>query len=131
MKRPSFQFRTQPSAFIDAQEFIIWAIPYTASEIGETMTRICEAIQGRETKFLSQFPFVVRFLKGTQKYPSLPIDHRRKVLSTGACKFCGSTSNLTVDHIRPQSKGGGHELSNLQCLCFSCNLKKSDTYENA
>ncbi len=33
---------------------------------------------------------------------------------------------LTVDHIVPQSKGGGDELENLQLLCHSCNSTKGN-----
>ena len=32
--------------------------------------------------------------------------------------------NFTVDHILPQSKGGGDDLGNLQLLCGACNSKK-------
>ena len=32
--------------------------------------------------------------------------------------------NFTVDHILPQSKGGGDALGNLQLLCGACNSKK-------
>ena len=32
--------------------------------------------------------------------------------------------NLTVDHIQPQSRGGGHGIGNLQLLCGACNSKK-------
>ncbi|WP_239496089.1 HNH endonuclease [Salinicola peritrichatus] len=42
------------------------------------------------------------------------------------CKWCGDHKNLCVDHIYPESKGGSLELSNLQTLCRTCNLKKGD-----
>ena len=32
--------------------------------------------------------------------------------------------NLTVDHVLPQSKGGGDAIGNLQLLCGACNSKK-------
>lgn len=41
-----------------------------------------------------------------------------------ACRACGSTDDLTVDHVIPRAKGGGHELANLQTLCRSCNSRK-------
>lgn len=50
------------------------------------------------------------------------------------CQICGlSRANephlaLHVDHIIPVSKGGKTVDSNLQCLCWQCNLKKSDKF---
>lgn len=41
-----------------------------------------------------------------------------------ACLRCGSTQNLDVDHILPQSAGGHDELSNLRAMCRSCNRKR-------
>lgn len=46
-----------------------------------------------------------------------------------ACKKCGSKENLEVDHIHPESKGGNHDPSNLQCLCRPCNLRKGTRLE--
>lgn len=40
------------------------------------------------------------------------------------CLACGTESNLTCDHIHPESKGGTTTLDNLQTLCRSCNSKK-------
>lgn len=42
------------------------------------------------------------------------------------CQICGSTENLCVDHILPVSRGGDSAEENLQCLCMSCNTKKSN-----
>ena len=56
--------------------------------------------------------------------PSIPVRIREKVLSRGSCVQCGSTSNLTVDHVVPYSRGGAHDISNFQCLCAKCNRKK-------
>ena len=46
------------------------------------------------------------------------------------CKRCGATSNLTIDHIVPISKGGKSEPSNLQTLCESCNKAKGNNFYN-
>ena len=40
------------------------------------------------------------------------------------CKHCGITYNITIDHIKPISKGGTNDLDNLQPLCKSCNSRK-------
>lgn len=41
-----------------------------------------------------------------------------------ACKQCGSTENLEIDHIVPLARGGSNELDNLQILCKKCNRRK-------
>lgn len=42
----------------------------------------------------------------------------------GKCLKCGTTENLTVDHIVPKFRGGLDGTDNLQTLCKSCNMKK-------
>lgn len=45
---------------------------------------------------------------------------------------CGKTPpevKLHIDHRFPSSKGGSSDFENLQFLCESCNLKKSDKLE--
>ena len=45
----------------------------------------------------------------------------------GYCNGCQThftPRNLAVDHIVPQSKGGGHHIDNLQLLCPACNSAK-------
>ena len=41
-----------------------------------------------------------------------------------ACYICGSTENLTIDHVVPQCKGGPTDASNCRTACLSCNQKK-------
>lgn len=42
------------------------------------------------------------------------------------CSWCKSTQDLTVDHIKPLSKGGTHDLTNLRVLCRTCNSGRRD-----
>ena len=47
----------------------------------------------------------------------------------GKCNGCRKRfdkRNLTVDHIRPFSQGGGERLNNLQLLCGACNSLKGN-----
>lgn len=41
------------------------------------------------------------------------------------CQYCRGTENLTLDHKVPRSQGGKNTVSNIQCLCKSCNMMKS------
>jgi hypothetical protein len=48
-----------------------------------------------------------------------------------ACEYCGITETdaggeLTVDHFRPQAKGGNDSLDNLVYACVHCNQFKAD-----
>lgn len=43
------------------------------------------------------------------------------------CEMCGSTKDLTTDHITPKARGGTDHISNLQVLCRQCNSRKHDT----
>lgn len=44
-----------------------------------------------------------------------------------ACLKCGTTENLSLDHIVPLASGGDNATSNLQTLCKSCNSSKGNT----
>lgn len=40
------------------------------------------------------------------------------------CAYCGSTEQITIDHIVPLSRGGRHEVENLAPACLPCNCSK-------
>ena len=44
----------------------------------------------------------------------------------GRCKQCRSTEQLVADHVISRRNGGSHHPNNLQCLCDSCNARKSN-----
>jgi len=49
-----------------------------------------------------------------------------KELYGQSCCYCGTTENLTLEHIVPISKGGLHMLDNILWACGSCNSSKHD-----
>jgi 5-methylcytosine-specific restriction endonuclease McrA len=40
------------------------------------------------------------------------------------CQYCGSTEELTFDHLIPRSRGGQTEWTNIVTACSPCNLRK-------
>jgi 5-methylcytosine-specific restriction endonuclease McrA len=75
-------------------------------------------------------PVVIRLVT----YVKVPRDaHRRKITrravfarDSWTCQYCGSRSNLTVDHVIPRSKGGSSSWENIVASCAPCNRRKAD-----
>lgn len=41
------------------------------------------------------------------------------------CQYCGTNSSrLTIDHVLPRHRGGGHQWDNLVAACPQCNRRK-------
>jgi len=75
-------------------------------------------------------PVVIRLIS----YVRVPRDtHKRKITRRAVfardgwtCQYCGSRSNLTVDHVIPRSKGGRSSWDNIVAACAPCNRRKGD-----
>ena len=75
-------------------------------------------------------PVVIRLVS----YVNVPRDaHRRKITrravfarDSWTCQYCGSRSNLTVDHVIPRSKGGTSSWENIVASCAPCNRRKGN-----
>ena len=57
---------------------------------------------------------------------SVEIEGLEKFYRITGCRVCGETENITVDHIRPKSKGGQNTKPNKQPLCEKCNKIKGN-----
>lgn len=75
------------------------------------------------------FPSVIKI----NKYINIPYKgvlmsrHNIFKRDESQCQYCGSSRNLTIDHIIPRSKGGKSTWTNLVTACHSCNSKKGDS----
>lgn len=56
--------------------------------------------------------------------PSKTMIYKR---DNNSCQYCGSTRNLTIDHVIPKCRGGQDTWENLVVACCSCNTKKGNT----
>jgi 5-methylcytosine-specific restriction endonuclease McrA len=71
-------------------------------------------------------PSVLR-LRSMVKRPTPELKmSRRSVLARDdyTCQYCGSKSNLTIDHVFPRHRGGETTWENIVCCCLRCNNKK-------
>lgn len=86
----------------------------------------------RSPRFLFPVPSVIRLLAyvNARKQRGLG-SHRTRVLIRDRfrCQYCGmkgTASELTLDHIRPRSRGGRAAPENLCAACLTCNQRKGD-----
>jgi 5-methylcytosine-specific restriction endonuclease McrA len=71
---------------------------------------------------VTMLPKPVRVRLTQDEYAEL----RRQVLDRDGwkCRVCGNRKELTVDHIKKRSQGGGDTLQNLWVLCNFCHRQK-------
>lgn len=83
----------------------------------------------RTVRFDIAVPRIIRVLSFS-KVPKQQVKfNRRNVFARdhNSCQYCGnrcSTSELSLDHIIPRSRGGGACWENMVCACVRCNVRK-------
>ena len=93
---------------------------------------IIEHYAGRVVRAASaafQLPSVVRFLGGLRSRRKAIKFSRENVYArdNGSCQYCGNKvprEEFTYDHVKPRSKGGLTEWTNVVCSCIPCNQLK-------
>lgn len=94
-----------------------------AERVHDDPTQILRTVS-REYKM----PSVIRL----QKYIYVPFKSvllsRQNVFKRDRqeCQYCGSTRDLTLDHVMPRSRGGNSSWLNLVTACKKCNSYKGD-----
>ena len=89
-----------------------------------------ENFRVRSTSDEFLLPAVIRvrtvFKEGRQRR-GVPLNRKNVFLRDKCrCVYCGSGHQLTLDHVRPKSKGGTDSWENLVTACASCNNSKAD-----
>ncbi len=62
--------------------------------------------------------------EGTMNIRSIFEDEKIKLQTGKICNYCGSSDDLTLDHIFPIKLGGTDDAENLIFACRSCNSSK-------
>lgn len=83
----------------------------------------------RAVNFEIQVPRVIRLL-AYERLPKQNIRFNRRNIfarDSNRCQYCGkrfSTSELSLDHVVPRSRGGETSWENIVCSCVRCNVRK-------
>lgn len=82
----------------------------------------------RTVRHKYDYPSVIRL----RRYARIPFKHivltRKNIVKrdSGRCQYCGTSENLTIDHVIPKSKGGKDTWENLVTACTVCNHRKGN-----
>lgn len=101
-----------------------------ASELGVRLAQMDSEINNSKTQVSGRLGRTYEVLREIADDQISDKALRRSVFERDGfqCKMCGTKEKLTIDHVRPVSKGGGNEFENLQTLCLSCNCSKGDDW---
>lgn len=83
----------------------------------------------RTVRFDLAVPRIIRVLTFS-RLPKHDVKlNRRNIFArdNSMCQFCGkhfSSTQLSIDHVIPRSRGGRSTWENLVCACVKCNVKK-------
>jgi 5-methylcytosine-specific restriction endonuclease McrA len=83
----------------------------------------------RAVNFEIQVPRVIRLLFYDRIPKQVVRFNRRNIFARDGnrCQYCGRrfpTSELSLDHVLPRSRGGETTWENIVCSCVKCNVKK-------
>ena len=74
-------------------------------------------------------PRIIRLLV-YEKLPRQDVKFNRRNIyarDSNRCQYCGrkfSTTELSLDHVKPKSQGGKSVWDNIVCCCLKCNVRK-------
>ncbi len=83
----------------------------------------------RTVQFEIQVPRVIRLMT-YDRFPRQKVKFNRRNIfarDNNRCQYCGKrfpTSELSLDHIMPRSRGGLATWLNIVCACLKCNVRK-------
>jgi 5-methylcytosine-specific restriction endonuclease McrA len=82
----------------------------------------------RSASLAMRLPSIVRMLYLIRRQRGRAASTRKRVLMRDGyrCAYCGIAGGraMTIDHVRPRSRGGKSTWENLVCACVACNHRK-------
>lgn len=76
-----------------------------------------------------QIPLVMKLIKIIRTIYRNKVPFSKKnimIRDSFVCQYCGSTEDLTIDHVMPLSRGGVSCFENCVTACKKCNARKAN-----
>ena len=95
-------------------------------------TELIETANGYKINAVSEsypMPSVIRLTRYVNApYKGVALTRQNVFKRDGfSCQYCGADRELTLDHVKPRSKGGRSVWNNLVTACKRCNTHKGDS----
>ncbi|MFQ5449916.1 MAG: HNH endonuclease [Nitrospinaceae bacterium] len=114
----------EPLQFCTAKRAIIMVLNGRAENLES------DGFMVRSPSLTFQLPAVIRVLKMVRRNRKKGVAFSKKNIlrrDKYTCQYCGVSNHiLTVDHVRPKSRGGQTNWTNVVVACKPCNLKKGN-----
>ena len=125
MKTLKLDSTYRPVGVIDCLEALVLCIVGKATAVEEYEDEIYSPSVTFKIPSVIVLKNVVKFISRSIRATRNNIIWRDK----NTCQYCGyvgTSSNLTLDHVLPKSRGGDNSWLNLVTCCKKCNQKKRD-----
>lgn len=109
-------------------QVLVLNFDYTPLNIVAGKRAIVLLLKQRAQKISNQVIRLLKYIRiplsrAAREKPSKSAIYRR---DNHSCQYCGSTRNLTIDHLIPKCRGGLDTWENLLIACSGCNTEKGD-----
>ena len=95
-------------------------------EIVKASERVVGTVKGVKDFIVPQVLKLIKLIRRIYKN-RVPFSKRNVfVRDNFTCQYCGSRTELTIDHVIPVSKGGKSDFENCTTSCRPCNNIKND-----
>jgi 5-methylcytosine-specific restriction endonuclease McrA len=105
------------------------AICLVIKEKAEMLKTSDQGIRNGEGVEVFKIPLVIKLIKIVRLIykNKVPFSKRNIMVRDGyRCMYCGTTRNLTIDHVIPISRSGKNIFENCTTACQPCNNKKGN-----
>ena len=105
------------------------AIKLIVKEKVEVLKEADTEVSNYQGTCIFKIPLVLRLISLVKTIYNNKVPFSRKnvfIRDRHRCQYCGTTDNLSIDHVVPRARGGKTNFNNCVASCVRCNLLKGD-----